>query len=312
MKQLSSYTFIYLLLLGGSLGLLLSGSLLLGGGGSLLLSRGSLGLSGGTLSGSSSGLDSLAGLSGDGGGLLTSSGSSGSVSLVKRSSLSFLLVLDFFLVLSSLLLSEFFEDLLVVSGGLLGSLPSSLLVGLIDSLSSESSVSDQSLDLGSLISDGLAFLFDLSSDDESSDIIILGQSEKFSDSGGSLGSESLGKLGVSETSDGLFTDLDNSKSDDGKIGSDDASSDGLSLSFTGSSGSVALVASLHEESDSSLDKDTLLHGETILIVTTGNFEDVSLEFITKLVAFNFLTHSSSVEEAKLLFIVDRNGLLAAG
>jgi len=313
MKQLSSYTFIYLLLLGSSLGLLLSGGLLLGGGSSLLLSGGSLGLSSGSLSGSSSsGLDSLAGLSGDGSGLLTSSGSSGSVSLVKRSSLGFLLVLDFLLVLSSLLLSEFFEDLLVVSGGLLGSLPSSLLVGLVDSLSSESSVSDQSLDLGGLVSDGLAFLFDLSSDDESSDIIILGQSEKFSDSGGSLGSESLGKLGVSETSNGLFTDLDDSKSDDGKIGSDDASSDGLSLSFTGSSGSVALVASLHEKSDSSLDKDTLLHGETILIVTTGNFEDVSLEFITKLVAFDFLTHSSSVEEAKLLFIIDRNGLLAAG
>ena len=55
------------------------------------------------------------------------------------------------------------------------------------------------MDLGSLISDGLAFLFDLSSDDESSDIIILGQSEELSDSGGSLGSESLGLLGVSKT-----------------------------------------------------------------------------------------------------------------
>ena len=94
----------------------------------------------------------------------------------------------------------------------------------------------------------------------------------------------------------MFTDLDDGEGNDGKIGSDDATSDGLSLSFTSSSGSVALVASLHEESDSSLDKDTLLHGETVLIVTTGNFEDVSLEFVTKNVTFDFLTHSSSVED----------------
>jgi hypothetical protein len=312
MKQLSSYTFIYLFLsLGGSLGL--SGSsLLLGGGSRLGLSGGSLLLSGTLGSSLASLFSDLTLLSGDGSGLLASSGSSGGVSLIKGGSLGFLLVGNFFLVFSGLLLSVFFEDLLVFSNGSSGSFPSSLLVGLVDSLSSESSISDQSLDLGGLISDGLAFLFDLSSDDESSDIIILGQSEKFSDSGGSLGSESLGLLGVSKTSNGLFTDLDDGEGNDGKIGSNDASSNGLSLSFTSSSGSVALVASLHEESDSTLDKDTLLHGETILIVTTSNFEDVSLEFITKVFTVDFLSHSSTVEGRKLLFIVDSNRLLTAG
>jgi len=275
--------------------------------GSLLLSGSRLSLSGGGLSRSSLGGGSLSlsggSLSGDSlyFGLL-----SGGSSLV-----SFLLVLGFFLVLGGLLLSVLFEDLLVISDGLLGSLPSGLLVSLVDSLSSESSVSDESLDLGSLISDGLAFLFDLSSDNESSDIIILGEGEELSDSGGSLGSESLGELGVSETSNGLFTDLDDSEGNNGEISTDDATSDGLSLSFTSSSGSVALVASLHEDSDSSLDEDTLLHGETVLIVTTGNFEDVSLEFVTKNVTFDFLTHSSTVEDGKLLFIVNSDGLLAA-
>jgi len=312
MKQLSSYTFIYLFLsLGGGLGLSsgLSGSLLLSGSG--------LGLSGSTLTGrEASLLGDLVLLGGDGSGLLTSSRSSGgvvlSVSLLGLGLVSFLLVLDFFLVLSGLLLSVLIEDLVVVSDGSLGSFPSSLLVGLVDSLSSESSVSDQSLDLGGLVSDGLAFLFDLSSDDESSDIIILGQSEKFSDSGGSLGSESLGELGISEASNLLFTNLDDSKGKSGKIRSDDASSNGLSLSFTSSSGSVALVASLHEESDSSLDKDTLLHGETVLIITAGNFEDVSLEFVTKTITFDFLAHSSTVEDGKLLFVINTDGLLAAG
>jgi len=285
----------------------LSGSLLLSGS-RLSLSGGSGGGLGGGSSLTSSGL-SLSGGGLDGGGL---DGGNLFVSLLSSSSVvSFLLVGDFFLVGSSLLLSVFFEDLLVVSDGSLGSFPSGLLVSLVDSLSSESSVSDQSLDLGGLISDGLAFLFDLSSDDESSDIIILGQSEELSDSGGSLGSESLGELGVSETSNGLFTNLDDGEGNDGKISTDDATSDGLSLSFTSSSGSVALGTSLHEESDSTLDEDTLLHGETVLIVTTSNFEDVSLEFVTKSVTFDFLTHSSSVEDRKLLFIVNSEGLLAA-
>jgi len=286
--------------------------------GSLLLSGSRLSLSGGGSTLSNSLLLSSSGLSlgGGGSGLLASSGlfvllGNGLLVLLGSSLMSFLLVGDFFLVLSGLLLSVFFEDLVVVRDGLSGSFPSGLLVSSVDSLSSESSVSDESLDLGGLISDGLAFLFDLSSDNESSDIIILGKSEEFSDSGGSLGSESLGELGVSETSNGLFTDLDNSEGNDGKISTYDASSNGLSLSFTGSSGSVALVASLHEDSDSSLDEDTLLHGETVLIVTSGNFEDVTLEFITEGIAFDFLSHSSSVEKRKLLFIVDGEGLLAA-
>jgi len=256
---------------------------------------GHLGLSGGTLTGR---LASLLGylilLGGDGSGLLASSGSSGSVNSsftllrLSNSLVGFLLVLDFFLVLGSLLLSVLIEDLVVVRNGLLGSLPSSLLVGLVDSLSSESGVSDQSLDLGSLVSDGLAFLFDLSSDDESSDIIILGQSEKFSDSGGSLGSESLGLLGVGKTSNGLFTNLDDSKGDDGKIGSDDASSDGLSLSFSSSSRSVASGVFSHQESNSAVGQDTLLHRETLFVVSSHDLNNVSLELVTKGISLNLL------------------------
>lgn len=276
-----------------------------------MLGGGGLSLSGGGLSGGSLG----GGLSGSGlSGLSLSSGGDGGLSfflLGVLSMSSFLSVGNFFLVFSGLLLSVFFEDLLVVSLGLSGSFPSGLLVGLVDSLSSESVVSDQSLDLGGLSSDGLAILFDLSSDDESSDIIILSQSEELSDLGGSLGSESLGDLVVSQTFNIGFTLLGDRESDDGKIGTNDAASDGLSLSFTLSSGSVAGLASTHKKSDSTLDEDTLLHGETVLIVTTGNLEDVSLEFITENVTFDFLAHSFTVEDGKLLVIIDADSLLAA-
>lgn len=123
-----------------------------------------------------------------------------------------------------------------------------------------------------------------------------------------------------------FTLLDDGDGDNGKIGTNDAASDGLSLSFTLSSGSVAGLASTHKESNSTLDEDTLLHGETVLVVTTGNFEDVSLEFITENIAFNFLAHSLTVEDGtienrlgirkeeviiQLLVIIDADSLLAA-
>lgn len=36
--------------------------------------------------------------------------------------------------------------------------------------------------------------------------------------------------------------------------------------------------------------DTLLHGETLLVVATGNAEDVALELIAKVVAGNLSTH----------------------
>ena len=274
-------------------GLSLSGGLSLGGGG--LTSGGSTSLLGGlTLGGGSSG-----GLSGTFvlGGVLSVG--------------EFLSVGNFFLVFSGLLLSVFFEDLLVVSLGLSGSFPSGLLVSLVNSLSSESVVSDESLDLGGLSSDGLAFLFDLSSDNKSSNVIILGQGEELSDLSGSLGSESLGDLVVGQTFDIGFTLLLDGDSDDTEIRSDDAASDGLSFSFTLSSGSVAGLASTHKKSDSTLDEDTLFHGETVLIVTTGNFEDVSLEFITESVTFDFLAHSFTVEDGKLLVIIDADSLLAA-
>jgi len=293
--------------LGGLNGGLSSGSLLLSlSGGNLSgLSLGDGGLSSGGSGGLSSG--------GSGGLSLGGSGNGLNFFLLSVSSVSsFLFVGKFFLVFSGLLLSVFFEDLVVVSLGLFGSFPSFLLVSSVDSLSSQSSVSDQSLDLGGLSSDLLAFLFDLSSDNESSDIIVFSQSEELSDLGGSLGAESLGLLVVSQTFNIGFTFLDDGDGNNRKIGTDDAASDGLSLSFTLSSGSVAGLASTHKESNSTLDEDTLLHGETVLIVTAGNFEDVSLEFITKSVTFDFLAHSFTVEDGKLLVIIDADSLLAAG
>lgn len=123
---------------------------------------------------------------------------------------------------------------------------------------------DQSLDLGGLgVRLGtLGLGRDLSSDNELSDIVFLGQVEESSDLGGSLGTQSLGQNGVGQSGDLLFTLLDDDNGQDGDVGVDDATSDGLSLSFTGSSSSVARVTVGQEETGSVGKENTLLHGET--------------------------------------------------
>ena len=50
-----------------------------------------------------------------------------------------------------------------------------------------------------------------------------------------------------------------------------------------------------ENAGSVVAQDTLLHLETLLVVSAGNSEDVALVLVTQNLAFNLLTHSSVVE-----------------
>lgn len=59
---------------------------------------------------------------------------------------------------------------------------------------------------------------------------------------------------------------------------------------------MELVLTLFEKkSNSTVDQDTLFHWETLLVVTSSNFEDVSFELFSQDIAIDFLAHSS-VEE----------------
>ena len=136
-----------------------------------------------------------------------------------------------------LLLEVLGEELLVGDVGLLGLLPVLSLVSLVDDLSSDSLLGDQSLHLGRLV-EGLVSLLDLSSHDVLGHIILGSEGEGLSDGRSSLGSESSGSDGVGETLDlagALDEDLEG---DHGQIGSADAASDRLSLSLSVSSGPV--------------------------------------------------------------------------
>lgn len=187
---------------------------LLGGSGSL--SRGGLD---GLLSGSS-----LLGRGSGDGGLLLGDNGLGSVLL---------------LVGSLLLLEVLGEELLVSDVSLLGGLPGVNLALLEESLSSDSLLGDESLDLGGLV-ESLVTLLDLSADDELGNIVDLSQSIGLSDLTGSLGAESSRLIRVSETSNFAGTLLEDLKGDDAKIGTADAASNVLSLALTISAGSIRL------------------------------------------------------------------------
>ena len=79
--------------------------------------------------------------------------------------------------------------------------------------------------------------------------------------GSPLGTKSLGENGVGEAGDVGVALLDNGDGENRDVGADDAASNGLSDSLSGSSGAVARVSLGEEEADSVCLQDTLLHGE---------------------------------------------------
>jgi hypothetical protein len=121
---------------------------------------------------------------------------------------------------------------------ILGFVPSVLEVSLEDGLSSDLLLGDESLDLWGFV-ESLVSLLDFSSDDVLGKVILsLSENESLSDVLGSLWSESSWSIGIGKSSDFTFSLNENLKGNNSKIWSTDASSGGLSLSFSGSSWSV--------------------------------------------------------------------------
>jgi hypothetical protein len=62
------------------------------------------------------------------------------------------------------------------------------------------------------------------------------------------------------------------------------------------------VASFKQEANTSLNEDTLHHGETLLVISTCDSEDVAFEFITQSVSSHLLGHALVIENAQFLLI----------
>jgi len=125
-------------------------------------------------------------------------------------------------------------------------------------------------------------------------IVILAEAEEAADLGRTLGAEALGVDNVGQAGDILLSLLDNREGENREIRADDAATDGLALALTGATGAVARVALSEEETDTRRVHDTLLHGETLLVVASGDAEDVALELVTDGVTRNLGAHLSWV------------------
>lgn len=60
-----------------------------------------------------------------------------------------------------------------------------------------------------------------------------------------------------------------------------------------------------------LDHDSLSHGEPVLVVASGDLEDVALVLVAQAVTLDLLAHALLDEVHVLLVVVDLDGLLGA-
>lgn len=136
----------------------------------------------------------------------------------------------------------------------------------------------------------------LSSHDVLPDVVLLRQVEELADLSRTLGTEAFGKNVVGESRDFVLTLLDDDYGQNSDIGAHYTASDGLAPAFARATGAIARVAIGKEKTDTVWDEDTLLHGETLLIVTTGNTEDVAFPFFTERVCGYFLCNPLLIED----------------
>ena len=61
----------------------------------------------------------------------------------------------------------------------------------------------------------------------------------------------------------------------------------------------AAVSLFQEEPDTAVGEDSLLHGETLLVVSTGDAENVALPLVTQRVSTDLLAHALLVEGTNL-------------
>lgn len=187
------------------------------------------------------------------------------------------------------------EELLILSSSSFGVLPTLLTLLSDGALSAETFLSDEALDFGGF-EESLISAFDLTTDNVFAHIILLlVESEGLNNVVATLHAESVGAFNISDTFNFFVALLHDSQEESSDIGTDNAATAGLAGAFTSTHGLVAGTTFLVKDAGSAVDQDTLLHLETLLVVTASNFEDVALELFTHDFAVNFLTHSPVVE-----------------
>lgn len=148
-------------------------------------------------------------------------------------------------------------------------------------------------------------------EDDKTYIIILGEAKELADLGGALWSKTLWVDSVGDTWDVGLSLLDDGESEDGEVHGNDASANRLALALAGAAWAVARVSLREEKADTGWVHNTLLHWETLLIVSSGDLEDVALELITNRVTWDLSAHALLHEDAELALVLNLDQLLGA-
>lgn len=140
-------------------------------------------------------------------------------------------------------------------------------------------------------------------------IIILVKTKEFPNLGSSLRPQTLRVHGIRQARNIIITLLDNSQCQNRQIHRNNTPPHTLSLTLPGPTRPVAAVPVTQQEPDTRRMHDTLFHREALLVVTTGDFEDVAFEFVADAVTGDFVAHAAVHEDAESTVIVDFDQLL---
>jgi hypothetical protein len=130
--------------------------------------------------------------------------------------------------------------------------------------------------------------------DKGTYVVFLGKAKELADLGGALGAEALRVDDVGEAGDLALALLGDAEGHDREVRAGDAAADRLALALAVAAGAVARVAVGEEKADTRGAEDTLLHGETLLVVAAGDLEDVALPLVAEGVARDLGAHLGRV------------------
>jgi len=205
------------------------------------------------------------------------------------------------------------EEKLVVLSNLLASVgPTTLAESKVCTTVLKSTRSNKTLYLRSVsvLLATLLLVGGLTSNDVLEHIILVSEVEQLADLAGTFGTTTAGDNLVGKTRDLLLTLLDNDAVDHRKIIGNDAATDSATATHTITvTTTIADSTGLKKKTNTVIDKNTLLHGETILIITTSDTKNVAFEFITKRRCIYFVTDTHFHENAEFLLIIKVEHLL---
>jgi hypothetical protein len=192
-------------------------------------------------------------------------------------------LLDLAKTLLLLLLLALLVEAAVFGGLTLRALAHLPLEGRTLALVLEHDGSDEALDLGGLVLLLAVLGLELATDDVFTDVVSLVEVEKLADVLCTLGADTAGYFTIGEFGYISVALLYENEVNDGEVTGNDATTDRLALALSLPAGAVAATVLVEQKAYTRGGENTLLHGETLLVVAARNAENVALELITEFV-----------------------------